>query len=71
MNGSRVVATTLCLLAFAGSAQAFPQEPQRAGSLSKSVSQPFAELPSQLSQPATQAKPQVPLAQVVVACAGA
>jgi len=39
-------------LAYAGSAQLLAHEPQRVGSLSRSVSQPLAGLPSQSSQPA-------------------
>ena len=55
---------------FAGVEQTWPHAPQLAV-VCRLVSQPFAARPSQLPKPALQTKPQVPLVQVAVACAGA
>ena len=51
--------------------QARPQDPQFEGLVVTSVSQPLNATPSQSPHPASQEKPQVPLAQVLaVLCTG-
>jgi len=48
---------------------ALPQAPQFEASMSVSISQPLALLPSQLAQPTLQASPQIPVLQTAVALA--
>jgi hypothetical protein len=50
----------------AGLRQTWPQEPQLFGSVRRDVSQPFARLPSQLSEPELQVTPHAPSLHVAV-----